>query len=924
MGSAPVLVTLLLVVAAPALAQAPAQPAAPATGRIVGRVVDAQTGAGLSNVSIAVVGAEVGTLSGIDGRYTILHVPAGPLTLRAENIGYAAKQITQLRVPSGGVLEQDITLTPQAVQLSVIEVTAAAERGSVARALEQQRSAVGIVSAITSEQMSRSPDGDAAAAMQRVSGVTVQDGKFVAVRGLGERYTTTSLNGARIPSPEPERRVVPLDLFPAGLLQSITTSKTFTPDQPGDFSGAQVDIRTREFPAQRQLTYSLGFGMNDRATGRPVLGAPRTGSEWLGYAGSQRQLPGSLRAAGSFQGGVTQEDMNTFVNDLRNSWSAVVRDGTPSGSMGVSLGGSDPVLGQPIAYLLSGTYSYGQEVQMQQRRAQALAGDAGSTVESDRFEGSTGRSSVLWGGLASLSTLLGTHSRLALNTTYNRTAEHDARVETGVSENHGQLPMQITRLRFVERSVLSSQLKAEHELSARHRADWSVTYSAVQRKEPDRSEFVYAMFPDAEGSPGTPVWFSAATEGAVRTFGELKENSMEGALNYRLGLGGAGAHYLRIGGLYRLVEREADSDAYGISSTQLSAEARALRPEDIFAGQHSTSGSSVFWVTPLAQGGAYDAQDRLAAGYVMGEAALTDRLRLTGGARIERSAVTVAAMPTIGAAYRADPRYTDVLPALNLTWRVTDAQNVRLSASRTLARPEYREIAGIQYREVLGGDVVQGNPALERTLIDNYDARWEWYPDAGEVVSLALFAKRFDAPIERIYLGTSGSRTVSFVNASSARNYGLELELRKRLGSLAGVLEPVTAFSNVTVMRSRIDLPGGAEQVNENRAMVGQAPYVVNAGLTYAPGQGSASGTLLYNLVGPKIYSAAEAPLPEVYEEARHSLDLSLRFGLIGGLSAKVDGKNLLDAPFELRQGDVTREFYRTGRVYSMGLAWKL
>ena len=917
----------LLLMTGPARAQEVARAGAAApTGRVVGRVIDSATGAGLSSVSISVLESDVGTLSGVNGRFTLLNVPVGAVTLRVQSLGYAAKQITSLEVPAGGVVEQNIALDAEAVQLAAINVTAAAERGSVSRALETQRTAAGIVSAITSEQIARSPDGDAAAAMQRVSGVTVQDGKYVHVRGLGERYTTASLNGARIPSPEPERRVVPLDLFPAGLLQTITTAKTFTPDLSGDFSGAQVDIRTREFPAARQLTWSLGFGLNERVTGTPVLAAPSAGREWLGYAGGSRQLPASLRAAGDFQGSVSQAQMNGFVNDLRNAWSPEARDGRPNGSMAVSLGGSDPLFGQPVSYLLSGTYAYTQEVQAEQQRAQAIAGsEPGTTVASDRFQGSTGRTGVLWGGLANLSTLLGTHTRFALNATYNRTAENEARVESGLSENHGQLPMQISRLRFVERSVLSTQIKAEHELPGRQRADWAVTWSSVARNEPDRSEFVQARFPDANGNPGPLTWFSAATEGAVRTWGALSEHSLEGAVNYRFALGGsANPHFVRVGGLYRSTARDASSSAYSISSTRLDDAVRGQIPELIFGGQYSTPESDAFWVTPLAQGGAYDAEDRLLAGYAMGEVAVGSRLKLIGGARVEHSRVTVAALPTIGAVHTVRPEYTDVLPALNLTWKLADAQNLRISAGRTLARPEYREIAGIQYREVLGGDVLQGNPTLRRTLIDNLDARWEWYPEPGEAISLAVFAKRFDDPIERIYLGTSGTRVVSFVNAAAARNYGAELEVRKRLGGFSDLLAPFTAFTNVTVMESEIDLPrGGAAQVNETRAMVGQAPYVVNAGLTWAPDDGTASATVLYNLVGRKIHSAAEAPLPEVFEEARQSLDLSLRFGLSGALSARLDAKNLLDAPFELTQGDVIREYHRSGRVFSLGMSWK-
>jgi hypothetical protein len=305
---------LLGLILAPAIVRAQ-QPAPPGSaprefGRIIGRVVDAQTGAGISAVTVQIVGTNIGQLTGMDGRFLIRGVPAGSVALRVSSIGYAVKTITDVDVPANNAVEQNIALEMKAVEIAGIEVTASAERGSVNRALDQQRTATNIVSAITSEQITKSPDSDAAQAVQRISGATVQDGKFVIVRGLGERYTTTSLNGARIPSPEPEKKMVPLDLFPSNLLESITTSKTFTPDQSGDFSGASVDIKMREFPARRTTALATTFGWNGEATGKNVIGAPTAGGEFLGFATGNRSVPGALRTAGNFNGPITQQDMN--------------------------------------------------------------------------------------------------------------------------------------------------------------------------------------------------------------------------------------------------------------------------------------------------------------------------------------------------------------------------------------------------------------------------------------------------------------------------------------------------------------------------------------------------------------------------------------------------------------------------------------
>jgi outer membrane receptor protein involved in Fe transport len=888
-------------------------------GQLVGRVVDMETGRGLPGSQIVVEGTGMGVLAGVDGRYLVRRLAAGPVSIRVEMLGYAIKRVSGIVIPPGGTAEAIVSLEASAILLDEIVVTAAEERGSVARALDDQRNSIVVVSAITAEELSRSPDGDAGEAVRRVSGVTVQDGKYVFVRGLGERYTTTSLNGARVPSPEPERKVVPLDLFPSGLLQTITTSKTFTPDLAGDFSGAQVNIETRSFPTRREYSFSASTGFNTAATTKNIFFAPGTGSEWLGTAASDRSLPGLFTQFGNFQTvAPNQAQMNQMIRSLRNAWSARETSGRPKSSFSASVGGSDPLFGQQLGYLLSGTYSYSEDAKIQQRRAQAAADGAGGTLEINRYDGNSGGRSVLWGGLVNLSTLLGSSNRLLVNGTYSRTADDEARVEVGYDENLANT-FQIQRLRYVERSVYSAQLAGEHQLGDAHRFDWSATASGVSRVEPDRSEFVKQFDPAI-----TPAWFSSSYEGAVRTFAELDESAREGSASYTLTFGPAASqHRLKLGGLGRTVQRDASNSAYAISATSLTQADRELEPEQIFDGRFSADSDAFFQVAPLGQGGSYSAEESLVAGYAMFEWALTRNLRAVGGARVEHSDVAVDAQGTLGQPVNTDPSYTDVLPSLGVQWAASETQTVRVSASQTLSRPEYRELAPVAYRDVLGGENIVGNPDLVRSLIRNLDVRWEWYPNPGEAVTVALFAKEFENPVERIYQGTTGTAVVTFDNARSARNYGVELEIRGDLGFLAEALETTTAFANATVMSSEIELRNTGALTDANRPMVGQSPYVMNAGLTYAIPDLSVSATALYNVAGRRISSAGVLPLPNVYEESRHSLDLSLRFPLVAGLRAKADLENLLDSPYEQRQGTVVREFYKTGRTFSFGVSWQ-
>jgi TonB-dependent receptor len=498
----------------------------------------------------------------------------------------------------------------------------------------------------------------------------------------------------------------------------------------------------------------------------------------------------------------------------------------------------------------------------------------------------------------------------------------DARVESVYSSEFA-IPLDITRLRYVERGVRSSQLAVTHELSSRHRLEYALTTSGVIRREPDRSEIAYQRFEDEPNR--APEWMAVAIEGAVRTYGALEESALEGKVDYRYMLSeGATPRSIKVGALVRGVDRDATNRSYAITAFGLTSEQRALRPEQIFDGRFSETGQQHFRINPMSAGGSYAATDRLAAGYVMGDVALTPRVQVIAGVRYEDSRVTVRSENPAGAITETAPEYSDLLPALALTLRLGDYQNLRFAASQTLTRPEYRELSPIQYRVVLGGDNVAGDDNLRRSLIQNYDVRWEWYPSESEVYTVSVFAKRFKDPIERVYLGTSGTRLVTFQNARGADNLGVELEVRKWLGRFTPALDPWLVFSNVKVMRSEIRLkPGSASITNADRSMAGQAPYVVNVGVTYTAPDAGASATLLFNQVGERIVDAGILPLPDVVEQSRSALDFSLRYPLLENVSLKFDAKNLLDSPFEIRQGSAVREAYRTGRGFSFGVNWR-
>jgi hypothetical protein len=808
-------------------------------------------------------------------------------------------------------------------------VTANSERGSVNAALDQQRRATGIVSAVTAEQIQKSPDANAAQAVQRVSGVTIQDNKYVFVRGLGERYTTTSLNGARVPSPEPERKVVPLDLFPAGLLQTITTSKTFTPDQPGDFAGASVDIRTREYPARRTTTYAWTSGYNTATTGRSMLTAPTVGGEWLGFAGGARGLPGIVAARNTDFSSLSRPQANELVRAFRPVWSPLEQTGAPSMSLSASTGGTSSVAGKDVGYLFSGSYGANDEVQRGEVRALAVPNRAGTGGQEpyNRFVGETGRSSTLWGGMANFSSLVGPRTLLAFDNLYNRTSDNEARADTGFLQQGGvDSPARRMTLRFVERTVRSSQLRLEQTLSPRQTLTLAVTSAGVVRNEPDRADFVQIRQTDRVTGALSPFqWLSTYDDAAKRSFSSLDERSWNYAADYRWQLGPEGSEWtFKTGGAFRDTRRDARNRNYSFFGRNLTDAQLQLPPEQLFAGPFVADTSNVLFPSVNATTGSYHALDRVGAGYLMADVPLGARARLITGARVEDWRLTLTEeLPFAGDPHTPPLHNTDVLPSVALNLALTDAQNLRFSVARTVSRPEYREVSVLGFCDAIGERCTRGNPALRRALIDNFDLRWELYPSAGEVVSIGGFAKRFHDPIERIEIGTSGSSTFSFVNTKGATNLGIELELRARLDRLTDALAPFTTFANATFMRSQIQV--GNEDISALtstvRPMAGQSPYVVNAGLSWARDEG-ASATLLYNVVGRRIVAVGSKPVEDTYELPRQALDLSAQAPIRSDVLLRLNAKNLLDAPTRQTSGTVTRLEYRTGRVFQVGLTW--
>ena len=874
------------------------------TGQLVGRVLDEATGQGLPSAGIQVVGTTAGIMSGVDGRYR-LRVTAGTTTIQVRRIGYTPKTITGIIVPNNGVVEQDIILKVANVQLSTVSVTAVKENGSINSALNAQKNATNVINAITAEQISRSPDGDAAQAAQRISGVTVQDGKYLQVRGLSERYTTANLNGVRLPSPEPERKVVPLDLFPSSLLQEVSTSKTFTPDQPGDFAGATVNIKTKEFPARTQMNYSMGVGGNSRVIMNTLPFAPRAGGELLAVAGAARNIPADLASA-NFLGSVTQEQMNNIIRSQRNVWSPYYRSGRGNSSLGMSAGGNK-VFGKNIGYVLSGNYGYTEEVRSDEQFAIGNQGPNNTVVPLTTLNGQTSRVGVQWGGIANLSTMIGQMSRISLNSTFTRNADNEARVDAGYDENLAD-SIRRTTLRYVERGVVSVTGHGDHQLSTNNKTSWSLTTARTARIEPDRSDVVYSRVPNVGYS------LLSSLDGARRLYFDLREQNVVGQVDHTLTI--KNRHNVKMGTYYRNTERNTQAPIYAFI-TRANETVTTQSPDVIFSKDQACATCNNINIQPIGQAGSYTAQDVNAAGYIMTEWQFADHIRMIFGGRAEYADINVNSSTQGGFTVESSLRNLDVLPAFLLNTKFSDNTNFRFAISRTVARPEYRELAPVTFRDVLGGVSVTGNSKLQRGLINNIDVRYEHFPNPNEIFSIGLFAKQFINPIERVEQATSGAYQANFQNALMADNIGIELEGRKQ------VLTFLTLFSNITVMSSTVQLDEsrGLTVTDSKRPLVGQAPYVVNVGATYSSLSGRTNATILYNTVGDRLFAAGVVPLPNIVEKSRHMVDVTVKAPVGKYANVKIDVRNILDARFRFMQGGLEREGYNVGRTIALGMS---
>lgn len=912
-----------------------AHPIAAQTGSIVGRVMNGQNAEPVVSAQVFVSGGS-GTLSDLDGRFVLRGVPVGTVDVQVQVIGFASKTITGIAVADGQTATIDITVEPSAIALEGITVTAAVERGSTTSLLTERARAAVVQDAIGADQIARSPDGNAGEALKRVPGISVVDGKFAYVRGLGERYSSTTLNGSPLASPVPDKKVIPLDLFPAGFLESIVTSKSYSPDQPGDYAGGLVQLKTRSFPPERVLSFSVSGGWNSTSTFSDGLGYTGGDLDYLGFDDGSRDLPSAIPLDRPLNTGYfATGDLYDLGREFTGDWGPTTLSSLPpNASLGISYG-DDISFGddQRFGFIASANYSSSHTLKTDVvERVFASAGLSDPEVD---YAGEITEQSVTVGGMLNATYQFSPTQEVKLSTLYNHIGDDIARSLTGfnLDSNTDQLN---TRLQYLSQSMMNAQLSGEHLVSFLNAAtlDWRAGKSKAIRFEPNTREVLYRQTEDGR------FLFDTFIQSGSIFHQDMNDDGSSAGANLKIPFQFRDLpSTLSVGGSFDQRTRETYTRRFRYlpaPGAVLGDEFRAQQPNDLF--QPANIGPAGFIIQEgTFPGDNYDAEETITGAYVKTDLELIPRLRVSGGVRYETTKQVASPRYFFDTTQEplegADQEAQDILPAVNLTYALSDGVNLRASASRTLARPQLRELAPFGFADYAGGFLVAGNPQLSRSLIQNFDLRWEWFPSSNTVFAISGFYKKFDEPIEVLVLPSS-ELIKSWVNADAATNFGAEFEIRSDLGFLGDGLENLSFNGNITVVTSdvqtgseaRIYIPGvgptSIAVVDRERALQGQSPYVANLGLSWFDPATSWSASVLFNRFGDRIDAVGGQGTPDIFEAARSQLDIVLEAPIAAGWKAKMSASRLLGNEIRYTQGGELVRGHDRGRSVSLGLSW--
>ncbi|HPJ46535.1 MAG TPA: TonB-dependent receptor [Tenuifilaceae bacterium] len=945
------------------------------TGTIRGTVFDGTTGESLVGVTVVVQGTTTGTSTDLDGKFS-LKVPVGTYSLQISFISYQPLVIDGVVVKENDVVVlENLKLNESSVELQAVVVTAQAVR-TTETALQtlKMRSAV-MFDGISSAKFKLIGDATAVEAAKRVTGVTIEGGKYVYVRGLGDRYSKTTLNNLDIPGLDPDKNSLQMDIFPTNLIDNIIVSKNFTADMPADFTGGILNIETKDFPESKITSVSFSTSFNPQVHFNPnylTYGGGNT--DFLGFDDGTRALPDKARWSNipTPISGASEQEVVDFVRSFNPELAAKRQTSLMDLSASFTIGdqidlkndNSDLNDSRKLGYIFSlshkSDYKFYDEVvnSEYQRYTDPSIYDLRYAFKQN---GEIGERNVLVGLLGGIAYKT-SYSKLRLMLMHLQNGESRAGKfslnENGEAIGQSGYIGASDNLEYNQRSLTNMLLNGNHIFNEKGwEIDWRISPTFSTSSDPDirKTAFTYRSVDTLflAGAAGNPsrIWRSLYELNAPARIDFEKKYTL---LNNDAKLKFGASHTFK----YRSYEiLFFDIQFFGTQSWPNPDPATVLDLINLYPNRPNAiyyqSGNS----NPNPN--AYRSNVNNTAFYISNEFSLHKSVKLILGLRAENYVQRHTgrdqryAMGDTQNGQNLDNEKVlnslDLFPSVNSIFSITENQNVRASYSRTIARPSFKELSFAQILDPISDRIFNGSlftysswdGKLTETRIDNIDLRWELFMERGEVVSLSGFFKKFDNPIELVRIPEQQTSTeYQPRNVGDGQLYGVEFELRKDLDFIPA-LSNFNISGNVTYVESKINMTDveynarlnferTGEVIEKTREMAGQSPYVINAGISYSSNSNGIDAGLFYNVKGSTLTIVGGGLYPDIYIEPFHSLNFSFNKKLGKEKNTTIDFKvsNILNSKTQsvFKSYNTISELYNSmnpGISFSMGVSYK-
>lgn len=872
-------------------------------GKISGLIVDADNGEPLIGVNVSITDQAIGTATDIDGRYTITGLNPGTYSVTISYVSYSTKTITNVVVNAGEVTTINIDLAPETLDLDEVVISAESVVNTEAALLAIQRKSVPVQDGLSVDMISKNSDGDVGSAMKRVTGVTVMNGKDIFVRGLGARYSNVQLNGAQMPSTDPNKAEAPVDVISSDLIDNIIVQKTYTVDQEAEFSGGAVKIQTKQFPDDRRINVSYGTKYNSLTTFNSLYGYKGSSTDFLGFDSGKRKMPSIIKNER-----LTIETEKQVIKQLHNTWMPTNDyKAIPSQSLDISYTNQFNQDKLPLGLVTSFGYAFDNisrpnEIYRYINNYNEATNK--STYGADYVRNAGTRNTQLT-GMVNVFVKPTKNIKLGLKNLYTNSSEDNAAILEGNYWNYDR-PNRQTIINFQRISLYNSALIYDHYLPFLFNTTLKSEFSYIQavKDVPDRRNTQYFREDDGRYQ----ILFS--DKGNFHYFSNQNDINYSGKIDFTTPI--TNKIKISYGGMVFYKDRTFNAKRleYQDLSNRLPAADRYQSPDYILSDRF-VDADIIDLVETTTSRDSYVGTQLTTAGYLSVSQNLFNKITYDIGLRFESTDQKINGDSKI--------KSIEPIPALNVTYSINDKSNFRIAASRTLERPEFRELSNYNFQDFIGGRAIYGNPNLKQTVIYNYDTRFEIYPGLGDMIAVSAFYKHFSNPIE-VWNRLTDNYEVFFANVETAHLYGIEFEMRKSL------TDNLKLSGNVSYMQSEVAYGSNSDaknrNANEKRPMFGQSPYTINLNLYYTISKTRTDFTFGYNTFGKRISTIGSNTMPDdEYEMPFNKVDLTV-VQPIGSVKYKVAISNLLNESVEFRQGREVTNSYLVGVTYSFGVSY--